>query len=282
MEGEPPAIGVFEGSGIDVGVVEIRRDEVRRVVEKPSLEIKGPINAGIYLFDRRIFDFLSRIEPSPRGEYEITDAIQLMIDGGIKVRWRNVISWLNITYPWDLLKVNETLLRDIEPENKGVVEDGAVIKGKVRIGEGSVVRSGSYIEGPVIIGEGCEIGPNSYIRPCTYIGDGCHIGSACEVKNSIIMRGTKIPHHNYVGDSIIGEGCNLGAGTKIANLKLRNGNVRINDKDTGLRKLGAIIGDGVKTGINASINVGTLIGNDTLIGPGVLVSGVINPRSVII
>ena len=85
-----------------------------------------------------------------------------------------------------------------------------------------------------------------------------------------------------MGDSIIGEECNLGAGIKIANLKLRNGNVRINDMDMGLRKLGAIIGDGVKTGINASINVGTLIGNDTLIGPGVLVSGVINPRSVVI
>ena len=77
----------------------------------------------------------------------------------------------------------------------------------------------------MIIGEGCEIGPNCYIRPSTTIGDDCHIGAAVEVKNSIIMKGTKVPHLNYVGDSVIGEGCNLGAGTKIANLRLDKKNI---------------------------------------------------------
>ena len=102
-----------------------------------------------------------------------------------------------------------------------------------------------------------------------------------EVKNSIIMKGSKIPHHNYVGDSIIGEGCNLGAGTKIANLKLDGKEIQVAERETRMRKLGAIIGDRVKTGINASVNVGTMIGNNTQIGPGAIASGIISPGSKI-
>ncbi|MCK5577130.1 MAG: glucose-1-phosphate thymidylyltransferase, partial [Dehalococcoidales bacterium] len=133
--------------------------------------------------------------------------------------------------------------------------------------------------GPVVIGRGCDIGPNCYIRPYTAIGDDCHLGAAVEVKSSIIMRGTKIPHHNYIGDSIIGENCNFGSGTKIANLRLDKKNISVAGMDTKKRKLGAIIGDGVETGINASINVGTIIGNNTAIGPGAVVSGIIAPGS---
>ena len=102
-----------------------------------------------------------------------------------------------------------------------------------------------------------------------------------EVKNSIIMNGSKIPHHNYVGDSIIGEGCNLGAGTKIANLRLDEKEIWVAGRRTKRRKLGAIIGDRVETGINASINVGTMIGNNSHIGPGAVASGIISPDSSI-
>jgi NDP-sugar pyrophosphorylase family protein len=123
------------------------------------------------------------------------------------------------------------------------------------------------------------VGPNCYIRPSTSIGDNCHIGAAVEVKNSIIMNGSKVPHHNYVGDSIIGEHCNLGAGTKIANLRFDETNVIINGIDTSLRKFGAVLGDNVESGINASINIGTVIGNNTHIGPGAIASGVIAPKS---
>jgi NDP-sugar pyrophosphorylase family protein len=144
-----------------------------------------------------------------------------------------------------------------------------------------VIKSGSYIMGPVSIGEGCEVGPNCYIRPYTAIGDGCHIGHAVEVKNCIIMRGSKFPHHNYAGDSVIGEGCNFGAGTKIANLRLDRKEVVVAGVRTGRSKLGAIIGDSVQTGINASINVGAVIGNDTFIGPGAVASGIIMPNSKI-
>jgi len=154
-----------------------------------------------------------------------------------------------------------------------------VIQGKVSIGQNTVIRSGAYIVGPVSIGQNCDVGPNCYIRPCTSIGDNCHIGNAVEVKNSIIMKNSKIPHQNYIGDSIIGEGCNFGAGAKVANLRLDKKNVEINQLDTKKRKLGAIVADGVQVGINACLNVGSVIGNDTHIGPGAVASGTISPGS---
>ena len=146
--------------------------------------------------------------------------------------------------------------------------------------------SGAYIQGPVVIGAGCTIGPNCYIRPFTTIGNDCHIGNACDVKNAIIMNRSKVPHQNYVGDSVIGEGCNLGAGTKVANLRLDKKTVYATvdgcRMSTGRRKFGAILGDGVQTGINVTINTGSTIGNGCFIGPGALVTGEVAPESTIL
>jgi NDP-sugar pyrophosphorylase family protein len=170
-------------------------------------------------------------------------------------------------------------MSSLEMQQLGDIENNVVIKGIVSIGKGTIIRSGSYIVGPVIIGENCDIGPNCYIRSSTAIADKCHIGAGVEIKNSIIMTGSKIPHLSYVGDSIIGENCNLGAGTKIANLKLDKTNISVGQLDTKRRKFGAIIGDRVQTGINTSINVGTMIGNDSFLGPGASVHGVISPNA---
>jgi UDP-N-acetylglucosamine diphosphorylase/glucosamine-1-phosphate N-acetyltransferase len=263
----------------DLGVVQLSKGKVAHIYEKAENPPSHMANAGVYLFTPDIFGTISRTPKSPRGEYEITDSLQLMIDEGHHVGYREINYWLNLTYPWDLLPANEYLLKGVESQNLGEIEDNVVMKGKVAIGQDTVVRSGSYIAGPVIIGQNCDIGPNCYIRPYTSIGDGCHIGSAVEVKNSIIMKGSKIPHHNYVGDSIIGEECNFGAGTKIANLRLDKKNIRIAGIDTKRRKLGAIIGDRVETGINSCINAGSIVGNNTHIGPGAIASGVILPDS---
>ena len=262
-----------------LGVVEVSGDRVVHIYEKVEKPASRMVNTGLYLFTPDIFDAISQTLKSPRGEYDITDSLQLMIDKGHHVSYQEISYWLDLGYPWDLLQANESLLVGIEAKNSGEVEENVVIKDVVSIGKGTVVRSGSYIIGPVIIGQDCDIGPNCCIRPYTSIGDNCHIGSAVEVKNSIVMNGSKIPHHNYVGDSVIGEECNLGAGTKIANLRLDKRNIMVANIDTKRHKLGAIIGDRVETGINASINVGCVIGNNTLIGPGAMVSGVILPDS---
>jgi bifunctional UDP-N-acetylglucosamine pyrophosphorylase/glucosamine-1-phosphate N-acetyltransferase len=265
-----------------LGMVELKKDRVVRIYEKTENPPTRMANAGLYLFTPDIHEAINRTQKSPRGEYELTDSLQLLMEAGKEIACQEIKDWTDLSYPWHLLSANESLLGGLEHSQQGTVESNVTINGPVAIGNNTVIRSGAYVNGPVIIGEGCDIGPNCYIRPSTSIGDGCHIGAAVEVKNSIIMRGTKIPHHNYVGDSVIGEQCNLGAGTKIANLRLDKKNIYVAGIDTGRRKLGAIIGDRVETGINASINVGCIIGNNTSIGPGAVVSGVISPNSKIL
>ena len=284
LKKEENGIAVFEvPNPEDFGVVEISDGKVRRIIEKPEKPKSNLINAGVYVFTKEIIDYVKKTPVSVRGEYEITDSITMAILDGFEFRAVKIERWIDVGYPWDLLKANEELLKNIEPKIEGEVEENVTIKGNVVIGEGCVVMSGAYIVGPVVIGKNCRIGPNCYIRPYTSIGDSCHIGNAVEVKNSIIMAGTKLPHHNYVGDSVIGENCNFGAGTKIANLRLDEGEIVVSVKGravkTGRKKFGAAIGDNVKTGINASINVGSMIGNDVFIGPGAVVSGFVEPYS---
>ncbi|MCX7912002.1 MAG: sugar phosphate nucleotidyltransferase [Dehalococcoidales bacterium] len=280
MESPPPSMGIVRVKDArGLGVVEISADRVTGIHEKSANPPTLLANAGIYLFSPAVFDAIRRTGKSPRGEYEITDSLKLLMDSATGLGYRELESWLDVSYPWDLLSVNEAVLSGLGGQNLGEIEANVVLRGKVIIGKNTVVKSGTYIEGPVIIGEDCRIGPNCYIRPATAIGDGCHIGAGVEVKNSIIMKKTAVPHLSYIGDSVIGEGCNLGAGTKIANLRLDEREIRIGNISTGRRKLGAIIGDGVHTGINVSINVGTMIGHRTVIGPGVVVSGVIMPES---
>jgi UDP-N-acetylglucosamine diphosphorylase/glucosamine-1-phosphate N-acetyltransferase len=264
-----------------LGMVELSEGRVVNIYEKTENPPTVIANAGLYLFTPKVFDAIARTEKSPRGEYEITDSLKLLMQSGDGLYCHELRSWLDLSYPWDLLAANESMLAGLAPQNLGEVESNVVLKGTVAIGRGTVVRSGAYIVGPVVIGENCDVGPNCYIRPSTAIGDGCHIGANVEVKNSIIMKNTKIPHFNYVGDSVIGEGCNLGAGTKIANLRLDKRNIFVAGIDTRRRKLGAILGDHVETGINASINVGCTVGNNTFLGPGVVASGVILPGSQI-
>jgi len=123
-----------------------------------------------------------------------------------------------------------------------------------------------------VIGKNAKIGPNCYIRGNTSIGDNCHIGQSVEIKNSIIGNNTNVGHLSYVGDSIIGHNVNLGAGTIISNFRHDGGNHRsfIDGEliDTGRRKFGTIIADGVHTGINTSIYPGRKLGKNVTTLPG--------------
>jgi len=261
------------------GLVEVEGDLVKGIVEKSGRKGKGLVNGGIYLFNPSIFDAISETQLSPRGEYEITRSLEILME---REEVRALVPdepWVDIGSPWDLLNANEIYMREMEDDVKGSVEDCVHVKGTLALGRGSVIKSGSYIEGNVIIDEDCVIGPNAYIRGSTYIGKGCKVGAASEIKNSIIMEDTSIPHHNYVGDSIIGSGCNLGSGTKVANLRLDDRPVPVTLKgrrmSTGRRKFGVILGDDVKTGINATMDPGTIIFGGSRIGPGTHVSGTV-------
>jgi UDP-N-acetylglucosamine diphosphorylase/glucosamine-1-phosphate N-acetyltransferase len=265
------------------GSVEVSDSRVTGIWEKSPAPHGNLINAGIYVLNPDIFDFIAKTELSPRGEYELTDSLLMMSKKQDLKAQIIEKGWLDVARPWDLLLANEIVMQEMVPEIKGIVEPGATLKGPVHVGEGAEVMAGAYIVGPVFIGKKCEVGPNCFIRPSTSLGDGCKVGNAVEVKNSIIMSESKIPHNSYVGDSVIGERCNLGAGTKVANLRLDNRQVPVvidgQKVDSERRKLGVIMGDDVKTGINASIDPGTIIGEETFIGPSALASGFILPRS---
>ncbi len=266
----------------EYGIVELKGKKIEKIYEKMDEPFSNIINAGVYHFDKKIFNFISKTKKSARGEYEITDSINMLVndlslDGIFLKEWRDVV------YPWHILDSNEEILKKTKNKIEGIIEKNTTIKGNVIVGKNTTIMSGSYIEGPVVIGANCKIGPNCYIRPYTSIGNNCHVGNACEVKNSIIMDNSKVPHQNYIGDSVIGYNCNLGAGTKIANLRLdkKNIDVVLNGKkvETKRRKLGTVIGDNVQTGINSMVNVGSMIGNNVFIGLGAVVSGEIRPNA---
>jgi len=267
--------------GRKFGAVKTKNGILTSIIEKG---VKGPasINAGIYLFDKRIFKSLKSIEKSVRGELELTDALKL--NKIYTVDYQGF--WKDIGSPWDLLTANELCIKEIQNDIKGTVEKNVNLKGDVHLGKDSVLKSGTYIEGPVWIGENCVVGPNAYLREGTVLCGNNKVGASSEIKNSILFQNAKAPHHNYVGDSVIGKNCNLGSGTKIANLRLDKKEITVVHKgqrvNTSRRKLGAIIGDNVATGINSSINSGTIIGSDTKIGPNALVSGTFENKSLII
>jgi bifunctional UDP-N-acetylglucosamine pyrophosphorylase/glucosamine-1-phosphate N-acetyltransferase len=264
----------------EYGILYVKGKWVEKIVEKPKSSASDIANAGIYVFSPDIFDAIENTIPSLRGEYEITDSIQHMIDSGKHAGYVLFEIWQDIGFPWHVLEANEMLLNDgnnIQWEIRGEVEPHATLKGNVSVGEGTIVRNGSYIIGPVVIGKNCDIGPNCFIRPATSVGDGVRIGNAVEVKNSIVMNGTHIGHLSYVGDSIIGENCNFGAGTKVANLRHDGRTVMVElagrKFDSNRRKLGVIMGDDVHTGINSMMNVGSVVGSGVCIDPGGYVKG---------
>jgi UDP-N-acetylglucosamine diphosphorylase/glucosamine-1-phosphate N-acetyltransferase len=269
--------------GSRFGVVEVSGGNVSEIIEKPSRIGRALVNSGIYLLRPHIFEAIKRTPRSPRGEYELTQSLRYIMEKDKVQAYVPSERWVDIGSPWDLLMANEIYMGHLRTSIIGDVEEGVHVKGKLILGKGATIKSGTYLEGDVFIDEGAVIGPNAYIRGSTYIGKRSKVGAGSEVKNSIIMDDSHIPHHNYVGDSIIGSGCNLGSGTKVANLRIDGRTVPVVLKgqrvDSGLRKLGVIMGDDVKTGVNASIDPGTVIFSGTRIGAGTRISGTIGKDS---
>ncbi len=188
-----------------------------------------------------------------------------------------------IRYPWDLLRANESYVSALgENHIEGEIHPSSVIEGVIHLGPGTRILPGVFIEGNVVIGANCKIGQNCYIRGNTTIGDGCHIGQSVEIKNCLILSKTNVGHLSYVGDSVLGEKVNFGAGTTVSNLRhdgkthrsLVNGVLR----DTGRRKFGCIVGDGVHTGINTSIYPGRKLWPGVTTLPGAIISKDLMPN----
>jgi NDP-sugar pyrophosphorylase family protein len=180
-------------------------------------------------------------------------------------------------HAWEALKKIENHLATIPRQNPPRKFPGAHIGDRVVIGKGTVVEPGAMIKGPTIIGKNCQIRHNAYLRENVLLGDGCVVGNASELKNALLFNGAQAPHYNYIGDSILGHKAHLGAGVKISNIKLLPGNVTVEVAgrltDTGLRKFGALLGDGAEAGCNAVLNPGSILGRGAMIYPNVFWRG---------
>jgi UDP-N-acetylglucosamine diphosphorylase / glucose-1-phosphate thymidylyltransferase / UDP-N-acetylgalactosamine diphosphorylase / glucosamine-1-phosphate N-acetyltransferase / galactosamine-1-phosphate N-acetyltransferase len=184
------------------------------------------------------------------------------------------------TYAWEALKkIKAYVEAHARPSLHNKCEGVAYIGEQVFIGEGTVVEDGVMIKGPAIIGRNCQIRHNAYFREHVIVGDNCVVGNSCELKNALLFNNCQVPHFNYVGDSILGHKAHLGAGVILSNAKSFAGNVTVEVEgqpfDTGLRKFGALLGDGAEIGSNAVLNPGSIVGRRAIIYPGVNWRGIL-------
>ncbi len=190
------------------GVAEIDKNRILSIEEKPSQPKSDLAVTGIYVYDSSIFEAVNNIRPSARGELEISDAHQFLLDNIYDISYSEITGWWKDTgKPSDLLEANRLVLDSIKNENNGNVDEQSQLSGRIVLGKGSTIRN-SIIRGPVIIGENAEI-KNSYLGPYTSIGNGCKIMGS-ELEFSILMNDCSL---EFIQQRI--EGSLLGNDVKI-------------------------------------------------------------------
>ncbi len=202
--------------------------------------------------------------------------------------YKHLDLWEKKEYVWEAVSALSSYIHSLK---LGVIQtdipQGVYLENAelISIGEGTLIEPGVYIKGPCVIGSRCILRQGAYVREDVLIGNGCVIGHATELKHSILFDDVAAAHFNYVGDSIVGNKVNLGAGAKCANVRLDNSPISFylegKKIETGLRKLGAIVGDGVHIGCNAVTSPGTLIGKGACIYPCLHVKGYIAQKTLI-
>lgn len=184
-------------------------------------------------------------------------------------------------YPWKILpKIKEICAKTVQNGLDGytLLSEGVLVGRNVKIAKTATILP------PAIIGHDTEIRPGAFIRGNVIIGEHCVIGNSSEFKNCILLNNVQCPHYNYVGDSILGNHSHTGAGTVCSNLKSDGKNIVIHgDKEyeTGLRKIGAFVGDYGDCGCNAVLNPGTIVGRHTQVYPLTRARGVYPENSIV-
>jgi glucose-1-phosphate thymidylyltransferase len=202
------------------GVAIMKNGKLVGLIEKPKNPPSDFVISGIYFLKPSTFDVIEDLlkgPPGARGEYQITDVADRMVKSKqYKVTTHIVKDWWKDTgKAEDVLEANHLILDDLKPYNKGVIEKGATIRGKVCIDTGSIIKKGSFIRGPVIIGKNCIIGPNTYIGSYTSVGDNCEIKGG-EIESSIILENCKIDFNKRIIDSLIGaDSCIISGENKL-------------------------------------------------------------------
>lgn len=185
-------------------------------------------------------------------------------------------------YPWEALDLLSTAI--IILGNRLDLNEYKLVKENVWVHKTAKIYPSAYIDGPTIICEGAEIRHGAFIRGSAVIGKNAVVGNSCEIKNSILMDYAQVPHFNYIGDSILGFKAHMGAGAVTSNLKQDKSLVVIHAKDfeieTGLKKVGAFLGDFVEVGCNSVLNPGTVVGKNSNIYPLSSVRGVVGENII--
>ncbi len=253
------------------GVVTIEKGMVKDITEKPREAMTNVVNTGIYAFTTEIFNFVE-------AELDIPDVLNKMLAHGYPIKAQEADgTWLDVVYPWDILSLNDAVLRQTKANLGGTVETGVSLKGLVSVGEGTVIRSGSYIVGPVVIGGNCDIGPSVCILPATSIGNNVVISSFSEIRNSVVGDDVNIGPGCIIQDSVIDKGCIIKGHFTAASSEA---DVEINGEHH-LVNIGAMLGEGCSLGNGVVAQPGVIVGNYSQVQALKLIRGRLPDRSLV-
>ena len=185
------------------GIAEVKDGKIIRIMEKPKNPPSNLAVTGIYFLTPKIFDIIDRLKPSWRNEFEITDALHMLLEENNNIAY-NIITdyWKDTGTPDDIIHANGSILESLKPYFHGTKDQNVVMNGKVTVGEGTIIKNNSVINGPVIIGKNCIIESNTIIGPNTSIGDNSKL-SKCDIENSIIMSNCHIDGDFKIRNSIV-------------------------------------------------------------------------------
>jgi UDP-N-acetylglucosamine diphosphorylase/glucosamine-1-phosphate N-acetyltransferase len=269
------------------GALTVEKGLVRDLIEKPERPTGNLANVGMYVLDSRIFGILETIPKSPRGEYEVTDAIKRLAQI-TEVHCHITNYWIPVGYPWHILNANDFILEQHFEEVvndkiasgssskkgriRGIVEEGVKIEGNLLLEENSILRQGSYIQGNACIGKNCTIGPNCHITGNTAIGNNCQIGHGVVVENSVIDRQCRIEPFCHISHSVLGEDVLVGSGTVTMSAPMKTKTVTSVIKGEAVasdrERFGATLGSHVTIQPHAVIYPGVKIAPNKVIPPG--------------
>lgn len=230
------------------GVVVIRDGRVSAILEKPEEAPAFTVSTGIFSLTPEVFRY--------NAGNDLTDSIGAMLESGVGLRAIEALDWQDAIYPWDLLSMNERLIRGLSSGRDGNISRGAVISGPVRFGKGTTIGPHAVISGPAVIGEGCAIGSHTVIGPNTSIGSRVKIEPFTMISGSMIMDDVVLGSHSKVTGAVIGERCVLPDHQDVRPV------LRVTETEGLLMKaeFGAILGDAV-TGAPFTSFGGTVLGN---------------------
>lgn len=253
------------------GVVTTVDGRLKNIAEKPQTPSTNIVNTGIYAFSRDIFDLIE-------SDLDIPDVLNKMVAQGKVISARETSgTWLDVAYPWDILRLNDTVIRKMQPSIGGTIEEGASVKGLVSIGKTTVIKANCYIGGPVVIGDNCEIGPNACILPATSIGNNVVISPFTEVKNSVIGDDVSIGPGCLIEDSVIDQGCVINshfiAGSNQTEIKI--------DSEYHVVTIGAMLGEGCNLGSCVTAQPGVIVGSHSQVQAAKVISGRLPDRSLV-